>query len=166
MRLSEDRSIDFENFVHWLYAHDNQNSGSLPNNSYNLIRLYVIAEKYDIPALKKCICDRMIRCAKDKGSKPPGWDSIAYAYEYLPATSSLLKLLVDWHAWDMCLGLAVIETEKKELAENPKFAVDLVYATLKTARYRSHKGLFFWDTSEYYENMTFSEPIERILQKT
>ncbi len=152
--LPEDRAVDFEEFVHWLYAHDNQNSGSLPIKLCPLIRLYVVAEKYDIPALKKCICDQMIRLAKTKISRSPGWDSIAYAYEYLSATSSLLKLLVDWHAWEMCLGSAVMKTEKKELAKNPDFAADLVYAMAETARNRRVTHIFSWDLSEYYEKAT------------
>ena len=134
MTIDEDDSEGFERFVQWLYIADTcgqpylETSTPLIGRLRKLVQLYVLADKHDVPELKKHICDAIVSL-RERNTKPwyPSLDSVTVAYANLPAGSGMRKLLVDWYAWDVRPGwFGEGEQIWRTPLSVPEFAVDVV----------------------------------------
>ena len=136
--LPEDETKIVDRFVHWLYS-----PSSYPLTWRvtgirweDIIKLYIFTDKYIVPNLKSCMFKEI------KGARRvPSLDSVAIAYDNLPASSDLRKLLVAPYAIAFYKESKFEATEYKEkLSQMPEFAADLVCALAKLAR-RDRKTL-------------------------
>ena len=96
------------------------------------VRLYVLAEKYDVVELRNVICKALYHGRKSQGLGPSK-DAIELAYDNLPQESPLRRMLVDWYAWHVAAKWFVDRDNQKWLTELPEFAGDLAVALSKKA---------------------------------
>lgn len=93
----------FDAFVDWLYLEDElsnrdengeEHESSL--NSHEITEIHIFADRYDIPDLRRDTIDMMFAYFK-RGRKTLTAETITMAFESLPDTSLLRKLLVHWY---------------------------------------------------------------------
>ena len=129
----------FDAFVDWLYLRNlpgQKSEDELPDtgkdgeehesflNSHEITELHVFADRYDIPDLQRYTIDMMFTYFRD-GGKIPTAKTIKMAFESLPDTSLLRKLLV--HRY--CESTANVTPEDELL-----WTHEILHAVL--ARYR------------------------------
>lgn len=99
----------FEFFVHWLYHKRLSNEDDAPDlyNAWadeddngdsetdNLIRLYVLGEKCEVPALQLCALNSLFTHMVDTSYALVNDAQIAYAFDNLSNDSPVCKLLAD-----------------------------------------------------------------------
>lgn len=96
-------------------------------------RLFVLADKYDVPNLKKRICEQLVEQARE-GYHPPDLGTIRYVYESLSERSGLRRLIVDWCAPSMIPNWFQEDGIRSSLIGIPAFAVDLASAIARRSR--------------------------------
>ena len=62
-----------------------------------IIRTYVFADKYDVPALKSQSLNLLFDVINNKDTRMPWSSDVRYAFEHTPNDSPLCRLLVDGH---------------------------------------------------------------------
>lgn len=107
--MPEDDPRDFEFFVHWLYHKQLPTEENAPKElleqwsrkddegktkTGNLIWLYVLAEKFNIPKLKTETLDELFNDLCVLNVDLPSTNQIKYAFDNLPEDLALLRLLV------------------------------------------------------------------------
>ena len=154
MTLPDEEVWIFEYFVDWIYTQhykikiceeDNKQAQELDIS----LRLYVIAEKYDVPTLKKIICKDLLAIA-ELAKSTPSMHSVIYAYAHTPRNSRIRRLLATWYS-TIPLGWFQKEEIRTWLFENSQFAVDLTSALAKRL---SITGSASWYSLSNYINET------------
>lgn len=151
MTLPEDDVGRFEDFVHWLYTQQYKIPApeeATPKESTKhdefkdqAMRLFILADKYDVLDLKKHICMQLLDKARE-GYRPPNLGTIAYAYEHLPDQSSLRRVLVDWCVpglgpeWFQNINI------RSGLLGIPEFTVDLAASLSKRTKLPERSFMF------------------------
>lgn len=140
MTLPEDDAGLFEDFVDWLYTQyyiipkpkpkDDMEHDTL---HYNAFRLFVLADKYDVPKLKKGIFEKLLQKAKE-GYRPPSLDSIFYVYKNLSERSGMCMMLADWCAPSMEPDWFKNDTTRVSLSQSHAFTLNLAGALAKRDR--------------------------------
>jgi hypothetical protein len=116
VRLEDEDPMDSEFFVHWLYYSDFpskrkgddealqklwdcEQEGGVKKSS-SLIRMYVLGDKYDVPALRSDAMTTLFHhIIDDIETHVPGWDTVGYAYDHLNDDSPLYRFLVNVHCY-------------------------------------------------------------------
>ena len=100
MSLPEEEEQTFDLFVQWLYRQSYEISPQQHNHNGQVfmepVKLYVLADKYDVTDLKSHVITKLFALRNEKWV--PGLATMAYAYEHTPQHSRLRKLLTDWWA--------------------------------------------------------------------
>lgn len=160
----------FEFFVHWLYHKAFPNKTNAPDEllrhwtrdddkgqlkTENLIKLYVICEKYDMPDLKRMCMDELLDHIAVKDVVLPGSYHVNMAFEELPHDSRLCLFLVNAHChyaedcvWDDLEAAAYSWSFLTQVMQRYRlFALgDLDWTQkLKICDYHEHKGFADWD---------------------
>lgn len=100
MKLPEDDENIFELFVEWLYhrRYEIPSRSKAPKNDRLLfmqpVRLFVLADKYDVRSLKNLIVSKLFLAFKQNPGMP-SLATIAYAYEHTSQNSTIRKILTD-----------------------------------------------------------------------
>jgi hypothetical protein len=116
VRLEDDDPMYFEFFVHWLYYNDfpakgkgddeaileawdcGQEGGA--KKSASLIHMYILGDKYDVPALRIAAMDTLFHhVVDDMETHLPDWNAVGYAYDHINNDSPLCRFLVDVHCY-------------------------------------------------------------------
>ena len=156
MVLLEDDEDAFESFVDWLYTQrrdyppiDTEQREAIAKMKH--LRLYILADKYDVPPLKKRVLSDMMRLFKDC-TQPPTCTVLGLAYSELPRKSGMRRLLLDW-----CIEKSDPSWYDQPdfgywLHGNPEFAVDLIKGLTKRAATTKHWRSALWGpVSAYYD---------------
>ena len=100
MTLPEDDDSVFELFIDWLYRQRYEMTIPTAQGSGDIymqpVRLFALADKYDVPSLKSLILSRtFLRIKKERVGKRrmPKLSTVAYAYEHTAENSPMRKLL-------------------------------------------------------------------------
>ena len=140
MDLPDETLEVFGNFSRWLYdtntstrTHFEFEGTTLPGHCLaKFVKLYIFADKYDIPNLKVQICDGVIDMRDNHSTLLPTLGAVAMAYQHLPPGCALRRLLVDWYAWDVSFYLLKqSEVNLDPLHTVPDFAAEVVLAMAK-----------------------------------
>lgn len=99
MDLVEEDENTFDRFIQWLYSQQYEISGDRREGDRYArftapLKLFVLAEKFDISKLKNLLMTKMFAAVK-QGLARPSKTAIAYAYEHTPPSSIIRRLLAD-----------------------------------------------------------------------
>lgn len=130
--LPEDRVHIIDCFVQWVY---HQKIAMLEDVDLKVIderrtsttlscNLYIFAEKYDIPELKRYAIINLFKLIGKY--RPPAQFRVKKWYEQTSATSGLRRLVVDWYFWKATSEYLASEECHETLIQNPEFSADLV----------------------------------------
>ena len=102
--LPEDDIDTIERFLSWLYTRkfglqEGETHSDWEVRYLQLAKLYVLADKLGVSALKNYIVDKIFELKKSLKAVPPQHATISYVYANSLEGSALRKLLVDWHVW-------------------------------------------------------------------
>ncbi|MDI1488150.1 MAG: hypothetical protein OHK93_007424 [Ramalina farinacea] len=115
--LSEDvETVDC--FVQWVY---HQKIRVSENRNCDL---YIFADKYDIPDLKRYALTKLFRIIWK--CRPPAPFKVENWYQHTSATSGLRLLIRDWYFWKASSEYLASKQFHDALIQNPEFAADLV----------------------------------------
>ena len=132
------------------------------NKPRELLRLYVLADKYDIVKVKNQTCKRLLSWLESRrrkfSSKAMGqwWISypliseVEFVYENTTSTAPMRRLLVDWFVW----GIEPTwfdDDGRSRLQSVPEFAVDVCAVLAGDFNKRSKDRLFMRKPSLYLE---------------
>lgn len=127
MTLPDDTPQDFERFVHWLYNHASLSPAVCRYR--DMVALYILADKYNVPALQRSIFDTFVQSAQRphrQSRMMPSLESVRIAYENLPQNNHMRRFLANWYMHGMRCGLFADRGWRDELAMIPEFAVDVM----------------------------------------
>lgn len=156
MSLPEEEDHTFDLFIQWLYNQgyeiSDQNHNDRGQRFMEPVKLYVLADKYDVTDLKSHVITKLFALRNEKWV--PGLATVAYAYEHTPQNSRLRKLLADWWACRVdphCFRLGVTQGWLKE---HPEVAISVISSFANIMSRRTQKSLFVGvDTVEEYEDI-------------
>lgn len=144
MNLPEDDPDIFNLMVEWLYSHRYdilQPTGDKIRDEGRFMepmRLYVLADKYGMTSLKGCIANIIFKTLKPGNVTGPSIETIAYAYQNVPQTSGIRRLLADLYACNINFDWYKSPIAKPLLQKYPEFAADII---LSFARHTSREGI-------------------------
>lgn len=122
MNLPDDDVDTVDRFVQWLYSGQYDPPSPGPG-LMELLRLAVLADKYDVPKLKLQVCmDLYSHLLAKRGYK---CEDIMYTYANTPAKSGIRRMLVDWTVWHMDLNWFERKDIRDWLPTAAEFAADL-----------------------------------------
>lgn len=137
MTLPEDDESVFGLFVDWLYHQHSFYMGVLPlrDQSHEIkimfmqrIQLYVLADKYDVPNLKRLVLSQVFLLIKNFG---PSTHTIAYAYQHTSQNAGIRKMFADHLACILDPILIHHLDLKQWLRKEPAIAIDVVCSVAK-----------------------------------
>lgn len=144
MNLPEDDAVLFNLLIEWLYGHHYdipQPTGETTKDGTRFMeamRLYVLADKYSVASLKSRIVKTIFNTVKEGNVTGPNIDTVAYAYQNVPQSSGIRKLLADLYACNINFEWYGRATTKARLQKNPEFATDII---LSFVQHASRKGI-------------------------
>ena len=136
--LPEDKAGNVNNFIGWLYRERLpeicaealedlvQRKNYLGSEVDRLCYLYIFADKYDIPRLKKCVVVDLVKMAGTCAA--PGSAMIANYYKATGRKSSLRRLLCDWYTLRVGPKFFGSDRSQEGYIQNPEWAADLLAA--------------------------------------
>lgn len=153
MKLADDDAATFELFVQWLYTQQYEITTEKKQGIARMlepVRLYVLAEKYDIVKLKNKICRKLYEGRTVHGFGPCK-NTVECAYDNLPQSSPMRRMLVDWYTWHVTCRWFEYEENQKWLPRVPEFAADLAVALSKKSRSSTGESPLELGVANYYE---------------
>ncbi|KAK4692921.1 hypothetical protein P7C71_g4374, partial [Lecanoromycetidae sp. Uapishka_2] len=135
MTLPEDDAELFDVFVQWLYHQHYEIPASDLGRGYLLqtMRLYILADKYQITKFKTNIVDTLvIRSKTDK--TPPSFIAAHHIYANTPAKSGMRRMIADWYACMSSASWWQQDTTQEWLRKHSDLAVDLIVSWSKHKR--------------------------------
>lgn len=143
MQLPEDDENLFSLFIDWLYHQryemlpepdDDEDSdddnddiyvGEDDSNRFHQVfRLFVLAEKYDVPNLK-WLLTKTLFADMDICRDGPAGVSLSYLYGHTTRSAGIRRLVADWHAWRMDRVYFERPKFRALLEELPEFSADI-----------------------------------------
>ena len=130
MTLPEDDEVIFDLFVNWLYSqrYDIPSPPKDPKEKHKKylepIKLFVLAEKYDVRSLRNLVVSQLFLAMKTRG-KIPSLDTVPYAYKHTSQNSTIRKLLTERLTY-MNLGWYQEESTQTWLRDHPDISVDMI----------------------------------------
>ena len=156
MHLPEDEVDIFEHFVTYLYDHDlklgMEDGADWRENQGHLmltVRLYALAEKYDIETLKSKICKDLHRFIvdgiddkEDDMPLPPCVAVVEHVYSNTSRSAPIRQIMADWFAWNDKYFWGDDDRSLEWLYGLPEFLFDLVIALEKSASISAKESPF------------------------
>ena len=110
VRLQEADPVVFEIFVHWLYYARLPNKDDAPKlfNLWarldncgqklcdSLVRLYVLCDKYDVPALRRHCLDQLFAHYDHPNTDSVQLATLVYTFQNAPSDSHLCRFVIDF----------------------------------------------------------------------
>jgi hypothetical protein len=97
--LEKDKSSDLENLYPQFPLHSQEKEEELEAILLNLhcpnSRLYIFADRHDVPALRKAVIELLWYHHKANENQLPCWSTLVFTSTHLPISSSLSRLWVD-----------------------------------------------------------------------
>ena len=153
MRLPEEEKHTFELFIEWLYNRSyeicNIEDEAEGEGFMEPIKLYILADKYDVTVLKSHVITQLFALRNEKWV--PDSDTVAYAYVHTPRSSHLRKFLADWWACQVDLAWFRSEEAQEWFEEHPEVASAVISSFASTMSRETQKDLF-GDAVEEYED--------------
>lgn len=135
MTLPDDDAGAFERLIQWLYfknllvdeeAAEASSDEAQDQVYWQLARLYVTADKYDIIDLKNKTINEFYKLKHKHYFGTPDYEVIDYVYENTAPNSQLRRLLAEGYNWNVHLDWYNSSKAKAFLLERPPdFAVDI-----------------------------------------
>ena len=130
--LIDDNAALMDVLVQYLYAPESRLNtiGTI----MQLLRLYALADKYDIVRVKNKICEdvqlslvyqRSLSATGKLCSAQPQKSAVKFVYENTTSKTPMRRLLVDWFVWGVDLTWFSNEENRSWLLSVPEFAVDV-----------------------------------------
>ncbi|MCJ1454345.1 hypothetical protein MMC28_004698 [Mycoblastus sanguinarius] len=160
MKLPEDDIDTVDIFVQWLYRQQPSPSTiEIPSLDdvigMQLMRLFVFADKYDVPNLKLSIYENIFTAAKS-GLRLPHATAVEYVYSNTKMGSGIRAILVDVFVWRVEQSWFESPTVPSWLVKVPEFASDMVIAFAKLpdlSDTRRRGNPFTLKTSKHYDDL-------------
>lgn len=132
MELVEEDEDTFDRFIQWLYSQQYEMPGEETEGGGFMepLKLFVLAEKFDVSKLKSLLMTRMFAMGKRDAYRPQ-LDAIAYAYAHTSTSSKIRKLLADWYACKISYQWYKDDPAQKLFRENPEFTTDVLVSLAK-----------------------------------
>ena len=158
MELPDDDATIFEGFARWLYSESDHVRLKMykPLDKENgavmqAVRLYLLADKYDVPKLRNDICRSLFPIPVQADFEAPPRCAVRLVYRNTPRKSAIRRLIVDWYAYQ-CDTLWFESAQNQSwLSTIPELAVDLVVAFAKGGQCDSKDGPFMSKKPDYYD---------------
>lgn len=137
MNLVEDNLYAFEHFVRWIYERnvdiplEGKNDETLKARMRDLIDVYILADKYDIPALKNSIMEILFDAVKIGSDKAlqclrlPKLRDMEHIFANTGRGSTLRKFVTACNTWFVSRQWYTEDTGSNWLHSNPEIATDL-----------------------------------------
>ena len=144
MQLPEDDEDLFSLFIDWLYhqryemlpeSDDDEDSGDdnddiddwedESNRFHQVFQLFVLAEKYDVPDLKRLLT-RTLFAEVQTCRNMPSCASISWLYGHTTQSAGIHRLVADWHAWHMEPRDLEHRNFRALLIKHPEFSADII----------------------------------------
>ena len=135
MNLPDDDPDLFDIFIQCLYrgTYSNPESEAVEDEP---IRLYILAEKYQVRLLKNSIIDLYYLAAKNH-SKSPSFAMLEKAYAQTSPKCGLRKFFADWHIWGPKHDLQIQDSSTQDfLRRQPDITIDFLVSLHDKWRYR------------------------------
>lgn len=138
MTLPEDDEVIFELFVNWLYR-QRYDIPSPPTDPEKLepIKLFVLADKYDVRSLKNLVVSQLFLAFKT-GAATPSLDAISHAYKHSSQNSTMRKLLTDRLTSMDDPGWFQEESIQTWLRNHPDISIDMIASFAKVTLKRKN----------------------------
>ena len=128
MSLPDDSSEVFEIFAQWLYTkqyyYTMDMTDAASRRMVQPVQLYIFADKYEIPVLKRGIIRLFFAAARAAQREPPA-SMIEHVYDNTSRNDELRSLLVDWW-WTFRYTKLPLPLGCDRLYDKADFAVDLL----------------------------------------
>ena len=117
-------------------------------STMELLRLYVLADKYDTVQVKNRICDWLLSHLKPL---PPSAIEVEFVYGNTTSERPVRRLMVDWFMWRIDAIWFDKEENRRWLKSVPEFAVDVCGGLANTFSLRGKlyplekKSAFYWE---------------------
>ena len=130
MDLPEEDVHLFELFVQWLYRGRYELPPievEAPDRCVDPVKLYVLADKYDVSGLRSHIITKLFAAGKT-WKKFPSLDTVAYAYEHVSPKSGICRLLADWYACKLPPSWFSSDATQNWFQEHPQVAAAVIFS--------------------------------------
>lgn len=136
--LPEEKAETVDNFIDWLYCErlpeisaealeDLVQKKDYPCGEVDrLCDLHIFADKYDIPRLKKCVVQDLVKLATK--CRAPNSGTIGKYYKATVKASPLRRLLCDWYTLQVGQKFFQDDRHQEVFSQRPEWAVDLLTA--------------------------------------
>ena len=171
VQLPEDDEDIVSLFIEWLYHqryemlplsaeddeesdddHDDIDDKKKENDRfYQVFRLFVLAEKYDVPDLKWLLTKTLFADIKEV-HRGPSNASIGYLYRHTTGSKGIHRLVADWHAWRMHPEELERQNFRAFLEEIPEFSADIVLSYGKNIKKGSQYNPFAEEMPDKYKD--------------
>lgn len=137
MKLPEDDTDAVEHLVEWIYRQKLQTANTESSETSEaywvyLVKLYGLADKYDVADLKTPIYDQVYSISNQMPTssriKPPQTEEIAYLYANSSKPSKFRELVVAWYVTRINFEWYNRSETSELLASIPEFASDVCCA--------------------------------------
>ena len=144
MTLPEDDDVVFETFVDWIYLRRfelpfRHIPGPGPGLYKRMVKLFVLADKYDVPKLRNRVLTELFLNIKSREYWPCS-NTIAYAYEQTCRHSVMRKLFADHLACNWTRAQYEGAEIRAWLRAHPDISADVIVSLVK---HRMDRGIFF-----------------------
>ena len=132
MDLVEEDEDTFDRFVQWLYGqqYDVPLGNGLEGDRFaEPLRLFVLAEKFDVSKLKSLLMVKIFAAGK-QGGVAPQCASLIYAYNNTHSGSVIRRLLADWYAFRFPQAWYRGESVQKWFRKHPDFMMDVMLSSV------------------------------------
>ena len=152
MDLVEENEDTFDRFIQWLYSQQYEIPGGGTGSSgfTEPLRLFVLAEKFDIRKLKNLLMTKMFAAAK-QGSARPSRSATAYTYNHTPPSSIIRRLLADWFACKVITPSYRDNTYQDWFRSHPEIVTDIMLSFARNISRTHWKNTFKGDMPEEYK---------------
>lgn len=151
MDLEEEEDI-FDLFIQWLYSQQYEMPGNDSEGGRFMepLKLFALAEKFDVGKLKSHLMVKMFAAGKE-GGPPPSLTAMAYTYQHTPANSCVRKLLADWYAWNAPVWWYKDPSIHSWFRGNPEVATDVMLSLINITPRQQLDNPFNGDMPEEYK---------------
>ena len=156
--LPDDSATIMDMLVQYLYAPESRLT--IIGTIMQSLRLYVLADKYDIVKVKNKICEdvqlwlvyqRSLSATGKQCSARPPKSAVKFVYENTTSKTPMRRLLVDWFVWGVDLAWFNNEENRSWLLSVPEFAVDVCAVLSKDSDKKAKARPFMKKRSVYLE---------------
>ena len=112
-------------------------------------RLFVLAEKYDVPSLKRLVVEKLFANTGEY-HYGPRYSSVLYLYAHTTKSSGIRRLVADWHAWYMDPVHIELPRFQALLRKQPDFSAEVMLSFAKNRKRGTDYDPFAGEMLEEY----------------